>query len=69
MPSHSHNYQKFRYDQAFLCASNRISFYYFPSSLKEYDYLENSSTTSEGRGKAHNNMPPYITANCWMRVS
>ena len=69
MPSHSHDYKKFRYDETSHCPGGSNSYKeYYPYSNKDYDYLENSSTTSEGQGKAHNNMPPYITANCWRRT-
>ena len=26
------------------------------------------NTFKEGQGKAHNNMPPYLTVNIWKRV-
>ena len=32
------------------------------------NFLEDASTNLKGGGKAHNNMPPYITANCWRRT-
>ena len=40
---------------------------YYPYNYSS-SFSENSSTDSEGGGKAHNNMPPYITANCWRRT-
>jgi len=68
MPSHSHGYQKFRCDNTYLFRGEDKSCNYYPYSKTDFNFSENSSTTSEGRGKAHNNMPPYITANCWRRT-
>ena len=68
MPSHSHGYQKFRYDSTYTLRGEDKNCRHYPYSEKAYNYFENSSTTSEGGGKAHNNMPPYLTANCWRRT-
>ena len=67
MPSHSHGYRKFRYDNVYGWKGTNYSCEYYPFS-KTADFLERASTDSEGGGKAHNNMPPYITANCWRRT-
>ena len=67
MPSHSHGYQKFCYDEYYCWRSSRDECKYYPCN-KTYDFLERASTDSEGGGKAHNNMPPYLTANCWRRT-
>ena len=67
MPSHSHGYKKFRYDKTHQISSNTSNNWY-PYSQKDYNFLEDESTDSKGGGKAHNNMPPYITANCWRRT-
>ena len=67
MPSHHHGYLKFRYDYHYCYGGSDKDCDYYPFRDKD-NFLENSSTTSEGRGKAHNNMPPYITANCWRRT-
>ena len=31
-------------------------------------FLYTYSTTSVGGGSSHNNMPPFLTANCWKRT-
>ena len=67
MPSHSHGYQKFCYDEYYCWRSSRDECKYYPCN-KTYDFLERAITDSEGGGKAHNNMPPYLTANCWRRT-
>ena len=65
MPSHSHSYQKFRYDGCYgYLGNDRCENYPY----KKTNFLEDASTDSEGGGKAHNNMPPYLTANCWRRA-
>ena len=65
MPSHYHGYQKFRYDGCYgYLGNDRCENY--PCS--QTNFLEDASTDSEGGGKAHNNMPPYLTANCWRRT-
>ena len=52
--------------QTYIQTKNKRA--YYPYSKNDWDSLENASTYSEGGGKAHNNMPPYITANCWRRT-
>ena len=65
MPSHYHGYQKFRYDGCYgYLGNDRCENYPY----KKTNFLEDASTDSEGGGKAHNNMPPYIIANCWRRT-
>ena len=66
MPSHSHGYQKFKYkDYHWAGGGNSFSFL-------EHDYethnIESSTTESKGNSQSHNNMPPYLTANCWKRL-
>ena len=72
MPRHSHEYEKF-------CHKSFSSFnipsgesYIFPHNTKndeDYDkFLYTYSTTSVGGGCSHNNMPPFLTANCWKRT-
>ena len=71
MPSHSHEYRKF-------CYGNNAWFYppsgdwgLFPCNNKGEDpgrFLDTCSTTSVGGGGSHNNMPPFLTANCWKRT-
>ena len=68
MPSHSHGYKKFRYDNYYCYRGRDKECSYYPYSGDCYNFLENASTDSIGGGKAHNNMPPYITANCWRRT-
>ena len=68
MPSHYHGYQKFRCDGSYCWKGKDQYCSYFPYSGSENNFNENSSTDSEGGGKAHNNMPPYLTANCWRRT-
>ena len=67
MPSHSHGYQKFRYDDTYVWRGENNSCDYYPNS-KTSNFLERAPTGLEGGGKAHNNMPPYLTANCWRRA-
>ena len=69
IPSHSHNYDRFNFD----CTSggNHIpgdNEYHYPYVKKDNDFYRSNSTTSTGGGCSHNNMPPYLTANCWKRT-
>ena len=78
IPSHSHNYDRFNYDetkgdtipeyymQANINQGNTKG--YFPYVKKDYDYYRSNSTSSTGGGCSHNNMPPFLTANCWKRT-
>ena len=67
MPSHSHGYLKFRYNNVYeyTGSSERCNSYPW---CNDYQFEKKASTDSKGGGKAHNNMPPYITANCWRRT-
>ena len=69
IPSHSHNYDRFNYDQTHC--GNSIpgpNEGFAPFVKKDYDYYRSNSTTSTGGGCSHNNMPPFLTANCWKRT-
>ena len=67
MPSHYHGNLKFRYNDTYSLRgeNNNCAFY---RNNKTINFLDRASTDSEGGGKAHNNMPPYLTANCWRRT-
>jgi hypothetical protein len=79
MPSHYHNYDKFRCHQhryetnTFFDANSGCSYRYpvevtrFKDNYNER-FLYTSYTTSVGGGGSHNNMPPFLTANCWKRT-
>ena len=70
IPSHSHNYDRFHYDSThnagYFTSANSNEWY--PYVRKDYDFYRSNSTTSTGGGCSHNNMPPYLTANCWKRT-
>ena len=69
IPSHSHNYDRFNYDQTHC--GNSIpgpNEGFAPFVKKDYDYYRSNSTTSTGGGCSHNNMPPFLVANCWKRT-
>ena len=68
MPSHHHSmtitYADFlsKNGNPYEALHNRID-----APCRNRDIL--SSSDSIGGGKAHNNMPPYITVYCWQRKS
>ena len=71
MPYHSHNYTKF----TFKYADKRqgASGYYYKCPCNESDsdkdsFYTDSTTSNCGGNNYHNNMPPYLTANCWKRI-
>ena len=67
MPSHSHGDLRYRFDDTYCLRGKSNDCDSCPCS-KTRAFFERVSTDSEGGGKAHNNMPPYITANCWRRT-
>ena len=72
MPRHSHEYEKFCHADytsfdtlsgiSNKCPCNR------ENNKDPYKFLYTYSTTSVGGGCSHNNMPPFLTANCWKRT-
>ena len=72
MPSHVHEYEKFRYKgfaQTDGTAGADLTYPVNITSNKDYNkFLDTYSTTSVGGGSSHNNMPPFLTANCWKRT-
>jgi len=68
MPSHSHIYKRFCWNGTYCMRGKSEQCKWYPYSEKDHNFLERASTDSEGGGKAHNNMPPYLTANCWRRT-
>ena len=72
MPNHSHEYEKFCHTAWYsfdeLSGYNR----YYPCNNRKDNkptkFLYTYSTTSVGGGCSHNNMPPFLTANCWKRT-
>ena len=72
MPRHSHEYEKFRHETYILFSVPSGIDYRYPANYynhKDSDkFLDTYSTTSVGGGSSHNNMPPFLTANCWKRT-
>ena len=70
IPSHCHGYTKFRYDstQHPRNCETKIDGWH-PYAETNNNYFENINTGSAGESRSHNNMPPYMTANCWKRIN
>ena len=69
MPNHSHGYQKFKYRTYWdLGINGGIASCHFLVRDKDTNNIESSTTESKGNSQSHNNMPPYLTANCWKRL-
>ena len=69
MPSHSHGYKKFKYlDYWTVTIGKNGQSYPFLQCDRQTDNIESSTTESKGNSQSHNNMPPYLTANCWKRL-
>ena len=64
MPSHSHGYDKFHNDDWYYTGSGS---YRCPTE-KVNNFLRYATTNSCGGSQSHNNMPPFLTANCWKRT-
>ena len=70
IPSHSHNYDRF---WGYFFPGDYISgkdcrYYAYHEKDQENNGYRSNSTTSTGGGCSHNNMPPFLTANCWKRT-
>lgn len=73
MPYHSHSYTKFTFKYADYRNSGTTDNYVCPcndtNTKNDKDSFYTYSTTSNcGGNNYHNNMPPYLTANCWKRI-
>ena len=67
IPSHSHDYDRFHYDFMLQNRDGKIASQEWCPLVKT-SFYESDSTTSTGGGCSHNNMPPFLTANCWKRT-
>ena len=67
IPSHSHDYDRFHYDFMLQNRDGKIASQEWCPLVKT-SFYESDSTTSTGEGCPHNNMPPFLTANCWQRT-
>ena len=67
IPPHSHKYYKFRYYATAQGGSLPGYDRYYPYTL-DSNFDDTVSTTGTGGGCSHNNMPPFLTANCWQRT-
>ena len=69
MPSHNHSYVKFFYDFTRYKGYGDSSCSACPCNNNTTDsFYETSTTDYIGGSNYHNNMPPYLTANCWKRI-
>ena len=72
MPRHSHQYEKFCHNGRGYFDTPSGGYGIYPRNHKEDQnkdrFLYTYSTTSVGGGYSHNNMPPFLTANCWKRT-
>ena len=68
IPSHSHGYDKFKRYGGWYLKLEDVSEQKFPSIGSNDEWTYSETTSSTGGGASHNNMPPYLTANCWKRI-
>ena len=67
MPSHSHGYSKFYNDNSNSSDMPGTGCFWFPRE-NHANFLRSATTDSCGGSQSHNNMPPFLTANCWKRT-
>ena len=71
IPSHSHNYDRFYKEKSYPAGPISGDLLLIPilyNERKGETFYRSYSTTSTGGGCSHNNMPPFLTANCWKRA-
>ena len=68
IPSHSHHYERFQFHYNWYLKQEDVSTMGFPSKNRDEDWTFSATTSLTGGGASHNNMPPYLTANCWKRI-
>ena len=72
MPRHSHEYEKFCHTGVAHFDVTSGDYGSYPRNYRDdgepNKFLYTYSTTSVGGGSSHNNMPPFLTANCWKRT-
>ena len=68
MPQHSHECKKLIYHQTKDIGSGRSYINVLANKLGDSNWIYTSHTGNKGDGNPHNNMPPYIVANCWKRI-
>ena len=68
MPRHSHDYEKFCHESTHYGSLPNDGARYPNNKKDNHKFLYTYSTTSVGGGGSHNNMPPFLTANCWKRT-
>ena len=69
MPSHNHGYDKFNYNDYYYPPTSGSSYFFPCLTTGNNNFRVGDNTSSTGQSNPHNNMTPYITAYCWMRVS
>jgi hypothetical protein len=72
IPSHSHSYYRLTYESYKRCSNadtDSNGGYRVVCYKNDGNYEHSESTSSCGGSGSHENMPPYLTANCWRRIS
>jgi microcystin-dependent protein len=68
VPSHQHVYYKYCRESHTIYHLKQDNSSSHIMMIQDNYFIGTDFTDNVGGGGSHNNMPPYLTANCWKRI-